>query len=89
MSSKLEIWYIQNVPSTFPSLTKNMPKMVHCGESGKYILNVLFGNIFGIPSKYILNLPGLVHCEHVTWDIVKNIVNIPCRNTIVTFCGKF
>ena len=38
---------------------------------------------------FILNFTGLVHCDHIVWQIAKNILNNLLKNTVGTFFGNF
>ena len=38
---------------------------------------------------FILNFTGSVHCDHIIWEITKNLLDNLLQNTMGTFFGNF
>ena len=84
-----KIWYFQNVPSMYQEFPKNGAKVIHCEWKCQYILTVPKRNQSAPLFQFILNFTGSVYCDHIIWQIAKNILDNLLWNTIKTFFGNF
>ena len=39
--------------------------------------------------QFFLNFTGSVHCDHIIWEIAKNLLDDLLQNTVGTFFGNF
>ena len=73
----------------YQKFPKNGAKVVHCKQKCQDILDVPNHIIVGASFWFILNFTGLVHCDHIVWQITKNILDDLLKNTVGTFFGNF